>query len=521
MSNSGFLDEHIDFESIEQLETQGGTSEAFVVKIKGKSYFMKRLRAQYAGDPKMHSIFEKEFEVGSSLNSPYIPQYTSINKENGGLYILMEYVLGENIESRLKSNPQYFCNEKNIRKLLLQLLEGLGELHSKDILYLDITPKNIMLTRFGNNVKITDLGFCANATYHTTMGCTVGFRAPEVEHKRWNEIDAQSDIYSVGLLLHYIQKHSGAKFTRHINNFMQRCLSKSKKQRFADCGEAIRALKSTGKWMPVAVVALFCTLVAVVCATVLQPVEMSTILHGVEYMVLSQENLTCAVAGGTGLDYNVYIEQEVTIGNRVYRTVAIKDSAFNRSGILSVDIPEGIETVGHGAFHRCDNIVALNIPGTVKNFTGAFIRMENVKRISLPVVKEICSSAFVADCSVEGLIIPEGVERICRDAFVSCTALKEVSLPQSLKVLERGVFYNCRALAEITIPAQVTEIGDYAFYECDSLESFYCCAMVPPRITAIFNTKNVTVYVPVEAVDVYKRNINWRDYNICPMPGDK
>ena len=156
----------------------------------------------------------------------------------------------------------------------------------------------------------------------------------------------------------------------------------------------------------------------------------------------------------------------------------------------------------------------MNLPSTIRDFNGAFIRMSNVKKISLPGVKAISTAAFVDNSSLESIIIPNGVECICRDAFLSCTSLKDVSLPQTLKVIERGVFYNCSALEEITIPASVSEIGDYAFFECSSLRSIYLLATTPPRITAIINTAGVTVHVPAEALDAYKKNFNWREYNL-------
>lgn len=522
MSNSGFLDEKPLPDGIERLAAQGGTSESFIVKANGKNLFMKRLRPEFAGDTKYRTIFEKEYELGRSIESQYFPEYMSLNCDKEGMYILMEYVYGKNIEEMIESDPAYFRSTRNIQKLLLQLLEGLEELHRKDILYLDFNPKNIMLTKFGSNVKITDLGFCANAAYHHTAGSTPGFSAPEVEEKRLDGIDAQSDIYSVGLLLRYIKERSGAKLTRLQNSFMQRCLKKEKKERFHSAKDAIQYLKHSSKWKftAIAVAAVCCILAATFLLTpppqALESRQTST-LNGVEYRILSHKDLTCEVIGGTGIDRNIYIDPEITIGNNTYRTVAIMDSAFNRSGILSVDIPEGIEVIGHGAFHDCDSIVTMNLPSTVRDFNGAFIRMSNVKKISLPGVKAISTAAFVDNSSVESIIIPHGVERICRDAFVSCTALKEVSLPQTLTVLERGVFYNCTSLEEITIPATVKEIGEYAFYECKSLHSVYCKAMTPPRITAIFNTPGVTVYVPASAVDAYKKDFNWRDYDIQPM----
>ena len=522
MSNSGFLNEDTPPDGIERLAPQGGTSEAFIVKADGKNLFMKRLRPEFACDTKYRTIFEKEYELGRSIESPYFPEYISLNSDKEGMYILMEYVYGKNIEEMIESDPAYFRSTKNIQKLLLQLLEGLEVLHRRDILYLDFNPKNIMLTKFGSNVKITDLGFCANAAYHHTAGSTPGFSAPEVEEKRLDGIDAQSDIYSVGLLLRHIKERSGAKLTRRQNSFMQRCLKKEKKERFHSAKDAIQYLKHSSKWQLAAIaVAAVCGILATTILLTPPPQALESrqtaTFNGVEYCILSHEAMTCAVTGGEGKDGNIYVEPQMTIDGKEYRTVAIKDSAFNERDILSIDIPEGIETIGDAAFNHCKEVVTLNIPGSVKDYSGAFVRMHSLKKVKIPATKEISSTAFVDCRTLVDIFIPEGVERICRDAFVSCTALKEVSLPQTLTVLERGVFYNCTSLEEITIPAAVVEIGDYAFFECKSLHSVYCKAMTPPRITAIFNTPGVTVYVPSSAVEAYKKDFNWRDYKIQPM----
>ena len=127
MSNSGFLDEKPLPHGIERLASQGGTSEAFIVKADGKNLFMKRLRPEFACDTKYRTIFEKEYELGRSIESPYFPEYINLNSDKEGMYILMEYIYGKNIEEMIESDPAYFRSTRNIQKLLLQLLEGLEE----------------------------------------------------------------------------------------------------------------------------------------------------------------------------------------------------------------------------------------------------------------------------------------------------------------------------------------------------------------------------------------------------------
>jgi hypothetical protein len=126
----------------------------------------------------------------------------------------------------------------------------------------------------------------------------------------------------------------------------------------------------------------------------------------------------------------------------------------------------------------------------------------------------IGNAAFVLCTSLDNVEIPEGVERIELDAFAKCSSLKNVLLPQSLKAIERGVFWECKALQEITIPAGVSEIGDYAFYNCTALTDVYNHAVEPQSITMIFNTPQVTVHVPAQSLEAYKKDFNWRQYNI-------
>ena len=119
---SGFLNENNVFQEIERLTYVGGTSECYKVRIDGEYFFMKRLLPEYANDPKFHLIIEKEYKIGSSIDSRYTPRYISINRTEECTYILTEYINGTNIEEILDSTPRYFRCRKNLYKFVTQLL---------------------------------------------------------------------------------------------------------------------------------------------------------------------------------------------------------------------------------------------------------------------------------------------------------------------------------------------------------------------------------------------------------------
>ena len=80
---------------------------------------------------------------------------------------------------------------------------------------------------------------------------------------------------------------------------------------------------------------------------------------------------------------------------------------------------------------------------------------------------------------------------------------------------DNGTFANCTNLINIKLPQNVTLVGRSAFKGCQKLIDVYCAALIPPTIS--YNTfTNVSsaarFYVPMESVDVYKANAEWKKY---------
>lgn len=67
-----------------------------------------------------------------------------------------------------------------------------------------------------------------------------------------------------------------------------------------------------------------------------------------------------------------------------------------------------------------------------------------------------------ANCLIDELIIPEGVERIGKGAFADCSWLVRISLPKSLKSIDSWAFFDC-GIDDLIIPDGVKKIGSGAF----------------------------------------------------------
>ena len=202
MDSSQFSDNQPRFDAIEQMESQGATCDTFRVKVYGKLHFLKRLKAEYAGDIRYREALRKEFETGYRLEHPNLVRYLSLDKDS----ILMEYVEGETLSQRLAKNPDYFNGQKHTEKFVRQLLDVLVYLHSHQVLHLDLKPDNILLTHINNDVKLIDLGFCYTDTFADTQGHTNAFAAPE--QKEGGAVDVRSDIYAFGRILELLPDHS-------------------------------------------------------------------------------------------------------------------------------------------------------------------------------------------------------------------------------------------------------------------------------------------------------------------------
>ena len=245
MDSSQFSANQSHFESIERVESQGATCDTFRVKVYGKLHFLKRLKAEYAGDIRYQEALRKEFETGYRLEHPNLVRYISLTDDG----ILMEYVDGQTLSQLITSSPDYFREKKHTDKFVRQLLGVLGYLHSHQVLHLDLKPDNILLTHINHDVKLIDLGFCYTDTFEDTQGHTNDFAAPE--QLSGEKVDVRSDIYAFGKVLEQLPDHT------IYNKVIARCTAENPEDRYQSVDEILQDLNHQRRYFRIVAALVF------------------------------------------------------------------------------------------------------------------------------------------------------------------------------------------------------------------------------------------------------------------------
>eukprot|EP00980_Cylindrotheca_fusiformis_P002665 scaffold623_cov83-Cylindrotheca_fusiformis.AAC.2 len=156
------------------------------------------------------------------------------------------------------------------------------------------------------------------------------------------------------------------------------------------------------------------------------------------------------------------------------------------SGLISVQLPTGLQVIEERLFYGCKSLPTIEIPSSViKIGEGAFMKCQSLTSVDLPLgLVELGEQAFEGCHSIESLHIPSTVATIGNGAFALCCGLKHIMLPPTLERIAEYLFFFCRRLEYIAIPLALKKIGRGAFNRCESLSHI----RVPACIDSIGNT---------------------------------
>src|SRR6516225_8642666 len=177
---------------------------------------IKILPADMAADEQRRERFRREARAISSLTHAHICTLHDIGDQDGGDFLVMEYLSGETLAHRLLRGALPL---EDVLRIAIQLADALDTAHRAGLTHRDLKPANVMLTASG--AKVLDFGL---AKWHTTevdsrisaaqaaitapptltqVGTVVGtiqYMAPEqVEGK---PVDARSDLFALGAIIY-------------------------------------------------------------------------------------------------------------------------------------------------------------------------------------------------------------------------------------------------------------------------------------------------------------------------------
>ena len=165
--------------------------------------------------PELRQRFEQEARAISNLSHPNICALYDIGHQDGVDFLVLEYLEGETLESRLRRGPLPI---EQIVRYASEIADALHKAHRRGITHRDLKPGNIMLTKSG--AKLLDFGLAklrtpptpvaagltemtAENTKLTADGVLLGtFQYMTPEQLEGTETDDRTDIFALGCVMY-------------------------------------------------------------------------------------------------------------------------------------------------------------------------------------------------------------------------------------------------------------------------------------------------------------------------------
>ncbi|WP_437587770.1 serine/threonine-protein kinase [Sorangium sp. So ce1000] len=188
----------------------GGMADLYLARVRtdlgaARLVAIKEVAPKFAHDPRFVEMLASEARLAAGLRHASIVQVEDLCREDGSLFIAMEYVEGLDLRELLRR-----CARQKVKfpvafslLILTEALQALSYAHRKGVVHRDVSPSNVLLS-FDGEIKLCDFGIAraherVEGTLDEALQGKAGYMSPE--QARGEALDARSDVFAAGILL--------------------------------------------------------------------------------------------------------------------------------------------------------------------------------------------------------------------------------------------------------------------------------------------------------------------------------
>ncbi len=243
------------------------------------------------------------------------------------------------------------------------------------------------------------------------------------------------------------------------------------------------------------VLAMMLTMTVLVCVLPLVEVSAAVYTEG-DFKYLIEDNKAILI------DYKGS-SPEVVIPSQLGSSPLVKidyDTFRENEKITAVSIPEGVETIGAGAFYGCTNLKEITIPETVKSVAvNAFDKCNNLERVCIDNLKAWC----LIDFSFSGANPLE----FAKEFVVKGEVVKDLVITEDVKEIKDYTFAKHQGFESVSFPAVEIKIADKAFQNCDSITTVFSAM---PKVTGFGGIGNISeIYLSEGTKSIENYAFHW------------